>query len=293
MRDYLTIGCSPVDENCVQVTSNSDYLPAMKEECRRFKQLLLKTFGEPPEGADLAVKSFSHDFGIYCEVVCYFDDTLPESVEYAFNMEANVPETWDADTMPEGIKAAKRLGLKTLDQTVYGHYRNHNFDNWYVVFEDGIHTVDTVNFESILKQLEAVSKEHVDTICPNSGDYIIVSPESPKAVWDTIEEIQRALEDYPVLDDMALSDAEFDAYMEAWDNWARDEKAGDLCREFELSEAAQELIHESPEVWTRFYFQNITEGPYEESDRYTWAFADLHVTRKQVADFLKECRAEK
>ena len=46
----------------------------------------------------LAVKSFLHDFGDYLEVVCYFDENLPDSVEYALHCEDNLPATWDDES---------------------------------------------------------------------------------------------------------------------------------------------------------------------------------------------------
>lgn len=36
-----------------------------------------------------------HDSGSYYEVVCYFDDNIPESMEYAFKVENDVPGYWD------------------------------------------------------------------------------------------------------------------------------------------------------------------------------------------------------
>ena len=65
------------------------------EEGRRFIALLCKKFRPEPEGARLAVKSFLHDFGDYLEVVCYFDENLPDSVTYAMHCEDNLPATWD------------------------------------------------------------------------------------------------------------------------------------------------------------------------------------------------------
>ena len=93
MRDYLTLGPTPTGEDCEQVPYEN---PAKaKKECRVFKEQLIRQFGEPPFGADLVVKSFPHDFGSYHEVVAYFDDQIPESVEYAFKLEGQTPEEWD------------------------------------------------------------------------------------------------------------------------------------------------------------------------------------------------------
>jgi hypothetical protein len=65
-------------------------------ECARLIQLLRKKIGAEPEGARLSVKWFDHDFGPYCEVVCYYNTDLEPSVEYASTCEANLPATWDA-----------------------------------------------------------------------------------------------------------------------------------------------------------------------------------------------------
>ena len=94
MENYLVLAPAPTEEDCAQV-GTADYVARARAECRRFIALLRKTFGPEPEGGRLAVKSFPHDFGDYLEVICYFDDTLPESVAYACRCEDNLPATWD------------------------------------------------------------------------------------------------------------------------------------------------------------------------------------------------------
>ena len=94
MENYLVLAPAPTEEDCVCV-GEEDYMSRARAECQRFIALLRKKFGPEPEGARLAVKSFLHDFGNYLEVVCYFDETLPESVEYALHCEDNLPATWD------------------------------------------------------------------------------------------------------------------------------------------------------------------------------------------------------
>ncbi len=100
MRDYINIGPSPCDEDCAQV-GKEDYVERSKKECRAFLNQLKRVFGEPPEGAVLSIKQFDHDFGTYREVVCYFDDAYPESVEYAFKLEGDTPATWDEQARKE------------------------------------------------------------------------------------------------------------------------------------------------------------------------------------------------
>lgn len=94
MKEYLTLGSSPTDENCAQV-GDEDYQVKSREECRRYIDLLLKKFGPEPTGAKLSVKSFPHDFGSYREVVCWYDTEIPESFNYCLNIENNLPRTWE------------------------------------------------------------------------------------------------------------------------------------------------------------------------------------------------------
>ena len=94
MENFLVLAPAPIEETCVCV-GEEDYMPRARAECKRFITLLRKKFGPEPEGAHLAVKSFMHDFGDYLEVVCSFDENLPESVEYALRCEDNLPKTWE------------------------------------------------------------------------------------------------------------------------------------------------------------------------------------------------------
>ena len=96
MRDYIEIGPSPASEDCVQLGSENYHILA-REECQRFIEFIRKHKGNEPNGARLFIKSNPHDFGTYLEVACYFDDKLPESEEYAFACESDLPGTWDAE----------------------------------------------------------------------------------------------------------------------------------------------------------------------------------------------------
>ena len=94
MQNYFCIGPSPCEENCAQV-GEPGYREKALAECARFIQLLREKFGPEPEGAQLSVKWFEHDFGAYCEVVCYFTTESEESVEYAQRCEDHAPATWE------------------------------------------------------------------------------------------------------------------------------------------------------------------------------------------------------
>jgi hypothetical protein len=94
MRDYLTIGPAPCDEDCARV-GQPDYEERAREECRHFILLIRQKLGPEPEGAWLSTKSFPHDFGPYYEVVCYFNTEINASVDYAYRCESEAPTTWE------------------------------------------------------------------------------------------------------------------------------------------------------------------------------------------------------
>ena len=101
MRDYIEIGSTPHDEDCAQV-GTEDYARRAKRECNLFMQQIAKHYPEPDNGY-LSVKSFSHDFGNYYEVVANFDDDDAESVEWAYDIESDnkgVLSTWEAEFHP-------------------------------------------------------------------------------------------------------------------------------------------------------------------------------------------------
>ncbi len=93
-KDFIDIGSSPVEEDCAQVGSD-DYRSRARVECTRFIELIRQTLGDEPEGARLAVVSNPHDFGDYLSVVCWYEDTNEEAIEYAFRCENDAPIEWN------------------------------------------------------------------------------------------------------------------------------------------------------------------------------------------------------
>lgn len=93
MRTYLTLGPCPAEERCAQV-GEDDYEIRAFEECKRYRDLIRKVLGNEPQGAQLAIKSFPHDFGRYVELVVYFEDTDQKAVEYAYLCESKAPTIW-------------------------------------------------------------------------------------------------------------------------------------------------------------------------------------------------------
>lgn len=94
MRDFITLGSAPIDEDCVQVSSRVNYIPAMRAECRRYKEMLEYIYPKLPESCYFGVKNFEHDFGTYFEVVIYYDDEIEEAVDFANDLQDNQPEKW-------------------------------------------------------------------------------------------------------------------------------------------------------------------------------------------------------
>lgn len=93
-RDYLTIGSSPPDEDCVQVGS-ANYSAESRLECARYIGAIRRFCGPEQGTARLSIKSFPHDFGSYTEVVCYYEESDPIGFAYALHVEGGGPATWD------------------------------------------------------------------------------------------------------------------------------------------------------------------------------------------------------
>lgn len=100
MRDYLTLCSTPVDEDCTQL-GTENYGTKAQKECKAFINQLRRQFGPEPDGAKLRTKAFPHDFGSYYEVVVYYDTEIKKTIDYAFNIEANLPENWDNEAISE------------------------------------------------------------------------------------------------------------------------------------------------------------------------------------------------
>lgn len=94
MRDFISIGSSPVSEECAQVGSD-DYDVKSRLECKVFASQLRRQFGDEPGTANISIKSFSHDFGSYREVVCYYDEDDDIGRGYAYKLESEALEYWD------------------------------------------------------------------------------------------------------------------------------------------------------------------------------------------------------
>ena len=125
MKDYISISCTPYAEDCVQV-GEENYAKRAKEECRRFLKLIRKKLGPEPEGAQLKIRGFPHDFGTYYEVACEYNDfEFPQSIDYAYACESDGPQTWD-DTTPVTITPSQPEDLSESPET----YENNFIDRF-------------------------------------------------------------------------------------------------------------------------------------------------------------------
>ena len=99
--DYLEIGCTPHDEPCAQV-GQPDYAPQARVQCRALINQLERSFPCPcPDKAWLYVKSNPHDFGTYYEVAVKFDENDQQACDWAYLIEASLPERWDTEALKE------------------------------------------------------------------------------------------------------------------------------------------------------------------------------------------------
>lgn len=87
MPNWINIGSSPYNEDCVQVGQHA-YLNAMLVECNVYKVQLMRLF----PGAKFKVKANGHDFGTYYEVYVDFDGS-----EDAYKAEDGCA-TWDEES---------------------------------------------------------------------------------------------------------------------------------------------------------------------------------------------------
>lgn len=96
----VEIGCSPNEEDCVQVSSTKDYIEDMRIELTAYKNQLTRAF-PPPEGCFFEIRWHPHDFGRYGEVAAnYTSDNNQVHVDWAYDAEAGC-NNWDEQASKE------------------------------------------------------------------------------------------------------------------------------------------------------------------------------------------------
>ena len=115
MIDHLFIGPCPADEDCAQIGVTDGASRLNRIECEAYIEALRLVYGPEPDGAYLHIKTESHDFGSYREVVCYYDTNDHAAALYAYKVESGLgtwaeagmtaPVHYDRNHQPIGVAA--------------------------------------------------------------------------------------------------------------------------------------------------------------------------------------------
>ena len=100
MKDSLNLSPVPLNEECAQLGS-AEYSSQSRKECTAFIAQLERVFGPAPSGAYFKITSNPHDFGTYRDVDIVFNDENETASDYAYRVEANLPEFWDEEAKVE------------------------------------------------------------------------------------------------------------------------------------------------------------------------------------------------
>lgn len=106
MKETLELTSVPCSEECQQYgTKNYDSNRA-RAECRAFKNQLERE-SPPPGEAYLKVKANPYEDGSYYEVAAVFNPENEQEADWAYGLESELPEFWDAAAREELGLAAK------------------------------------------------------------------------------------------------------------------------------------------------------------------------------------------
>lgn len=104
MKEHITLGSSPVEEDCVQ-TTDPDYGIKARAECSRYRDQLYRLYAAKHAGREcpvrLVIASQSHDYGTYYEVDAVVNtaaENAEQQYQAAYWLEANQPMHWDTET---------------------------------------------------------------------------------------------------------------------------------------------------------------------------------------------------
>lgn len=94
---------SPVCESCLQL-GNDSYHEFIGLETEAFINQLRRIFGPEPQGCYFRVTKNPHDFGTYLDVEVVFDEDDEDASDYAYDVEADLPDYWDDEAKEELIR---------------------------------------------------------------------------------------------------------------------------------------------------------------------------------------------
>lgn len=98
--NYIEFDTVPLEEECVQLKKTGTDYDRMIAEANAFKGQLKRMF-PPPPGCKIRVAAVPHDFGSYYEVRAYYNQNDEEATNWAYNIEANLPNHWDEEARKE------------------------------------------------------------------------------------------------------------------------------------------------------------------------------------------------
>lgn len=90
----LELGPTPSGEPCAQI-GRDDATELNLMEVAAFRDQCMRAFPNIPDDARYIKVRGSHDFGTYYELGIKYNEDDEAAVNYAFEVEANVPEYWD------------------------------------------------------------------------------------------------------------------------------------------------------------------------------------------------------
>lgn len=162
-------------------------------------------------------------------------------------------------------------------------------------------TVDRANWAEWCKALPesgTVAIERSTHWAVGWVDYLVIDPSDTAAVA-LAESLRERLEDYPVLDEMELSNLEWDEYLEGWDSYGASEFCRELGNAFDLAYATKERLGEVDSEELRKFFESlINSGEYYTPDGSGVSIrvdsAVFHCTREALGQFLRaKCLSHK
>ena len=115
MKDFMTLGPVPFEEECIQVSPEVDYTE-MRNEVVKYVNLLQERFVNIPENAYFGIKRESHDFGTYFEAAVYWDTEDADSQAFAYFVENRLPASWKDDAKLDW-KTPVPAGWAEIDQS--------------------------------------------------------------------------------------------------------------------------------------------------------------------------------
>jgi hypothetical protein len=93
--EYIELGPVPAGEPCAQIGADN-YLARSMRECGVYRRMLERVFPRPESlPVKYVVRTHPHDFGAYREVSVGYCADDRAACDFAFQVEASLPETWD------------------------------------------------------------------------------------------------------------------------------------------------------------------------------------------------------